>query len=396
MKELSQMAREIPASATLAIDSLAKQMKAEGKDVIGFGTGEPDFITPENIRQAGIDAINSGKTKYTPAAGLPQLRRAVAARLKADFGLDYDFTQIVTASGAKHSVFVALSVLLSPGDEVILPAPYWVSYYEMIRMAGGVPVVVSASESADFKITPEQLRAAATPRAKCFILNNPSNPTGMLYSPKELEALSQVCRELDIYVIADEIYSGLVYDGREFVSFASLSRDAYERTILVTGVSKSYAMTGWRIGYTASSKELARLMSNFLSHSTGGPATMSQLAAVEALTASQDTIEQMRQVFEQRRNFIVERMNAIDGVSCLKPDGAFYVMMNLKKLLGKTLGGRVINSGDDFAMAFLEKALVAVVPGEGFGAPGFVRWTYAASMEDIKCGLERLERFLGE
>ncbi len=394
MRELSRIASEVRASTTLAVDSLAKQMRQDGLDVIGFGTGEPDFDTPDNIKDAAIEAIKAGKTKYTPAAGLPDLRKAAAARLKLDFDLDYDFTQITIASGAKHNVYVALKALLNPGDEVILPAPYWVSYYEMIRMAGGLPYIVSAGEEENFKTTPQQLDSVIGKKTKAIIINNPSNPTGMLYTRKELEAIAEVCKKHDIYVISDEIYSGLVYDGKEFVSFASLSQDAYERTILITGVSKSYAMTGWRIGIAAASNKISKIMANFLSHSTGAPGTMNQIAAIEALTGPQDGIEAMRKVFETRRNYIVERMNGIPNVSCIMPDGAFYVMMNLEKTIGRTLGGKLIENDDDFAVAFLESGLVAVVPCSGFGAPGFVRWTYAASMENIREGLNRLEKFL--
>lgn len=394
MRELSRIASEVRASTTLAVDSLAKQMRQDGLDVIGFGTGEPDFDTPDNIKDAAIEAIKAGKTKYTPAAGLPDLRKAAAARLKLDFDLDYDFTQITIASGAKHNVYVALKALLNPGDEVILPAPYWVSYYEMIRMAGGLPYIVSAGEEENFKTTPQQLDSVIGKKTKAIIINNPSNPTGMLYTRKELEAIAEVCKKHDIYVISDEIYSGLVYDGKEFVSFASLSQDAYERTILITGVSKSYAMTGWRIGIAAASNKISKIMANFLSHSTGAPGTMNQIAAIEALTGPQDGIEAMRKVFETRRNYIVERMNGIPNVSCIMPDGAFYVMMNLEKIIGRTLGGKLIENDDDFAVAFLESGLVAVVPCSGFGAPGFVRWTYAASMENIREGLNRLEKFL--
>ncbi|NLT12799.1 MAG: pyridoxal phosphate-dependent aminotransferase [Clostridiales bacterium] len=394
MKELSRIAAEVQASTTLAVDSLAKQMKADGLDVIGFGTGEPDFDTPENIKEAAYKAIRDGQTKYTPAGGIIPLRKAAAARLKADCGIYYDYTQIVIASGAKHNIFVALMALLNPGDEVILPAPYWVTYKEAVQMAGGVPVVVTATEGANFKITAEQLEAAVTAKTKLMIINNPSNPTGMLYSREELIALTNVCVKHDIYILSDEIYYGLVYDGKEFVSIASLGEDVKERTILINGVSKSYAMTGWRIGYSASGSRIAKVMENYLSHATSAPSTISQLAAVEGLTGPQEGILRMRDVFEERRNYIVKRVNAIDGVSCIKPDGAFYIMMNLEQLLGKTLGGRVINNGDDFALAFLEKGLVAVVPCSGFGAPNFVRWTYAASMENIKEGLDRLEIFL--
>ena len=396
MKELSRIASAVHASTTLAVDSLAKKMKADGLDVVGFGTGEPDFETPDYIKAAGINAINEGKTKYTPAAGIPALRKAAADRLKADFDLDYDQSQIVIASGAKHNVFIALCALLNPGDEVIIPAPYWVTYSEAVAMAGGVPVILSATEEHNFKITAEELEAAVTDKTKLFMINNPSNPTGMLYSKEELITLTDVCVKYDLYIISDEIYSGLVYDGKEYTSVASLGEDVKERTILISGVSKSYAMTGWRIGYSASNSEIAKVMSNYLSHSTGAPATMSQWAAVEALTAPQDSIKAMRDVFEQRRNHIVERMNKIDGVSCIMPDGAFYIMMNIEKLIGRTIGGKLIKDGDDFAMAFLEKEYVAVVPCSGFGTPNYVRWTYASSMENIDEGLDRLERFLAE
>lgn len=394
MKELSKIASAVQASTTLAVDSLAKQMKADGLNVVGFGTGEPDFDTPDNIKEAAIKAIRDGETKYTPAAGIIPLKKAVAARLKADCGIDYEHDQIVVASGAKHSIFIALMALINPGDEVLVPAPYWVTYTESVKMAGGVPVVITAEESADFKITAQQLEKAVTDRTKLIIINNPSNPTGMLYSGEELKALAEVCVKHDLYIISDEIYYRLVYDNKQFVSMAALGEDVKERTILVNGVSKSYAMTGWRIGYTASSKALAKIMSNYLSHATSAPSTISQHAALEALNGPQEGIYAMRDVFEERRNYIVQRVNSIDGVSCIKPDGAFYIMMNIEKLVGKTLGGRVINNGDDFAMAFLEKGLVAVVPCSGFGAPNFVRWTYAASMDNIKEGLDRLEKFL--
>lgn len=394
MKELSKMAGAVRASTTLAVDALAKQMQAEGLDVIGFGTGEPDFDTPDNIKAAAIAAINEGKTKYTPAAGLVDLRKSISARLKIDFNLDYDFNQITVASGAKHNVYIALLATLNAGDEVILPAPYWVSYYEMIHMAGGTPVVIEAGEEQNFKITIEQLESAMGPKTKALILNNPSNPTGMLYSRSELEDIVEICKKYDIYIIADEIYSGLVYDDKEFVSIPTLSQDAYDRTILITGVSKSYAMTGWRIGYAAANPKISKIMANCLSHSTGAPGTMNQIAAIEALSGPQDGIEAMRKVFEVRRNYIVKRMNEIPGVSCIVPDGAFYVMMNLSEQIGKTYGGKLIENDDDFAVAFLEQARVAVVPCSGFGAPGFVRWTYAASMENIREGLNRLEKFL--
>ena len=396
MKELSKIALKVNPSTTLAIDSLAKQMKADGLDVIGFGTGEPDFMTPDNISEAGIAAIREGKTKYTPAAGIVPLRKAAAARLKADCGLDYDYAQIVIASGAKHNVYAALRALVNPGDEVIVPAPYWVSYCEMVSICGGVPVVVETTEGAGFKMTPAQLEAAVTPKTKALMLNNPSNPTGMVYTESELCALAEVCVKHDLYVIADEIYYKLMYDGKPFTSFASLGEDVKERTILINGVSKSYAMTGWRIGYAAANAQIAKVMSNYLSHSTGAPSTISQWAAVEALEGQQDTIEDMRKVFEQRRNYFVKRLNSIPGVSCIMPEGAFYIMMNIEKLIGRTIGGVEITDDDVFAEAFLKQGLVAVVPCSGFGIKNFVRWTYATSMENIEEGLNRLEKFLAE
>ena len=394
MKPVSKVAEAVRASTTLAVDSLAKQMKADGLDVVGFGTGEPDFNTPDNINMAGIKAICDGKTKYTPAAGIIPLRKAIAQRLKDDCGLDYDYTQIVVASGAKHSVYLA--AITNPGDEIIIPAPFWVSYYEMVRMTGGTPVIVEAGEEQGFKITAQQLEAAITDKTKCLMLNNPSNPTGMIYSADELRALADVCVKHDLYILADEIYYQLIYDGVEFTSMASLGEEVKERTLLVNGVSKSYAMTGWRVGYCAANKTLAKIMSNYLSHSTGAPSTISQWASVEALTGPQDGIEAMRKAFLERRDYIVRRINEIPGVSCIVPNGAFYVMMNIEKLVGKTLGGKLIENDDDFAVALLEKALVAVVPCSGFGMKNFVRWSYAASMENIQKGLDRLEKFVTE
>ena len=394
LKELSRIASAVQASTTMAIDTLFKQMKADGIDVIGFGAGEPDFNTPEAIKQAGIEAIQNNFTRYTPAAGTVELRQAICDRMKADCGLDYKPGQVVVSSGAKHLVYLALRALVNPGDEVILPAPYWVSYYELIKMVGGVPVVVTATEAEHFKLTAEKLSAAITPKTKAIMLNNPSNPTGMMYSREELEALAAVCTEADIYVISDEIYACLVYDGGEFTSFAALSEDAKERTILINGVSKAYAMTGWRVGYACANDQIAKVMANYVSHSTGSPVAISQKASVAALTGSQEKVETMRQAFEERRNYIVERMNAIPGVSCIKPEGAFYVMMNLEKLIGKTIHGVEITDDDVFADAFLKYGLVAVVPGSGFGAPNFVRWSYATSMDNIKEGLDRLEKFL--
>lgn len=394
MKELSHLASAVQASTTLAIDALYKKMKADGIDVIGFGAGEPDFNTPEHIKAAGVRAIETNFTRYTPASGTEGLRRAVCARLLADCGISYQPGQIVVASGAKHNIYLALRALVNPGDEVILPAPYWVSYYELIKMVGGVPVIVDAPESAAFKITAEQLRAAVTDKTKAMILNNPSNPTGMLYNKEELSAIAKVCVEQDLYVIADEIYYGLVYDQAPFTSFASLGEEVKERTITINGVSKSYAMTGWRIGYAAANERIAKVMANYVSHSTSAPSSISQMAAEEALNSDQAGILAMRDEFEQRRNYFIQRAQSIPGIRCVKPEGAFYVMMNVEKLVGKTLYGTVVRNSDDFASLFLKHGLVAVVPCTGFGAPNHVRWSYATSMKNIEEGLNRLERFL--
>lgn len=396
MKAISKIAASVSPSATLAVNALAKKMRAEGKDVIGFGTGEPDFATPDRISYAGIRAICDGQTKYTPAAGIVPLRKAVCKRLKEDYGLEYDETQVVIASGAKHSVYLALAVLVDPGDEVILPAPYWVSYSEMIRLVGGVPVIVTAGEDQNFKITAGQLGAAITEKTKAVMINNPSNPTGSIYTKEELQALADVCVKHDLFIIADEIYDKLVYDGASFTSIPTLGADIKAHTVLINGVSKTYSMTGWRVGYAVAEKPIASAMSSYVSHSTGAPATMAQFAAQEALEGPQGEVEAMRKVFEQRRNYLVSRMNSMDGVSCLTPNGAFYVMMNLEQLFGKTIDGEVIATADDFARLFLEKSMVAVVSCTAFGAPSFVRWSYATSMENIQKGMDRLEQFLAK
>ncbi|MBQ7737744.1 MAG: pyridoxal phosphate-dependent aminotransferase [Oscillospiraceae bacterium] len=395
MKELSKIYSAVAPSATMAVDAKYKQMKADGLPVVGFGAGEPDFDTPDYIKAAGIAAIENGQTKYTPAAGTNAVRQAVAYRIKEDTGVDFDWTNIVVSSGAKACLYTAFTVLLNPGDEVIIPAPYWVSFTEQIKMAGGVPVVLETGEEQRFKITAEQLAAAVTEKTKAIVLNNPSNPTGMIYGREELAAIADVCVKNDLYIVADEIYCKLVYDGFEFTSVASLGEEVKKRCILINGASKSYAMTGWRCGYAAcGDKKVARTMANVLSHSIGGIGTMNQAAMTAALRGPQDSVEAMRKVFEERRNYMVSRMNAMDGVSCLMPNGAFYVMMNISRLIGRTLGGRVINSADDFAMAFLESGLVAVVSCDSFGISNFIRWTYASSMESIKEGMDRLEKFL--
>jgi aspartate aminotransferase len=394
MKTLSELALNVKASTTMAIDAKAKQMRAEGIDVVGFGAGEPDFKTPDNISMAAINAICSGKTKYTPASGLLELKKAVCNSLKRDLDLNYLPTNINVSDGAKPIVYISLRVLLNPGDEVILPAPYWVSYLEMIKMTGGVPKIISADKNQGFKVSAKQVEAAITEKTKCIILNNPCNPSGAVYSRKELNEIADICVNNDIYIISDEIYYELLYNEENFTSIASLSHEIQEHTILVNGVSKSYAMTGWRIGYCASNETISKVISNYLSHSTGSPCSISQWASVEALNGDQSSVKAMRDEFKKRRDYMANAINNITGVSCEKPDGAFYIMMNLDEVIGKSIDGVVITSSDDFAEKFLEKELVAIVPCTGFGFPNYVRWSYATSMENIQIGMKRLEKFV--
>ncbi|MDR1116708.1 MAG: pyridoxal phosphate-dependent aminotransferase [Oscillospiraceae bacterium] len=393
-KQLSSLASAVRASTTLAIDSQYKKMLADGIDVIGFGAGEPDFDTPDNIKDAAIDAIHKNFTRYTPSSGIEELRRAVCGRIAADCGVTYTPAQVVVSNGAKQCLYLALAALCDPGDEVILQAPYWVSYYELIKMVGAVPVVVDTGEATGWKLTADMLRGAVTDRTKAFILNSPSNPSGVVYTAEELRAIGEVCVEKDVYVIADEIYYKLVYDGLRFQSFPALSEEIKRITVLINGVSKSYAMTGWRIGYLLAEPEVARVAGNFQSHASSNPNSIAQKAALAGLSGEQGGIEDMRRAFEQRRDYFLSRAERIPGVKCIRPEGAFYVMMDVSEYFGRTLHGIKINNADDFGTAFLEKGLVAVVPCTGFGAPNHIRWSYATSMQNIKEGLDRLEAFL--
>ena len=391
---LSEKFSKINPSSTLAIDSKFKQMKADGLDVVGFGAGEPDFETPKHIKDAAINAIIGNQTKYTPASGTLELKKAVCEKFKRDNGLEYQPSQIVVSNGAKHSLVNAFGAVLNPGDEVIVPAPFWVSYPEMIKYCDGVPVIIDTKEENNFKFTADDFRAALSPKTKAIVINSPSNPTGMMYTEDELRAIADVAVENNIYVISDEIYEHLLYDGHKHVSIASFNDAIKDLTIVVNGVSKTYAMTGWRIGFTASSEKIAKLMANVQSHTTSNPNSIAQAATVAALTGPTEELEEMKKAFDERRRYMVERINAIEGVSCRMPMGAFYVMMNISGIIGKTIAGKVIENADDFANLFLEKCLVAVVPGTGFYAPEFVRWSYATSKENIKEGIDRLEKFL--
>lgn len=391
---ISEKFKSISPSPTLAIDSKFKQMKADGMDVVGFGAGEPDFDTPQHIKDAAITAINEGFTKYTPASGTLALKQAVVRKLKRDNGLDYTTDQIIISNGAKHSLMNAFGAILNPGDEVIIPAPFWVSYPEMVKLNDGVPVILPTKEENNFKFTAKDLISAITPNTRAFILNSPSNPTGMVYTVEELREIAQVAVEYNLYVISDEIYEHLIYGTTKHVSIASFGEEIKNLTIIINGVSKTYAMTGWRIGYLAAPAALAKSMASVQSHATSNPNSIAQVAAGVALDGPVDDLNMMKKAFKERRDYMVDRINSIDGVSCLKPDGAFYVMMNIEKLIGKEIYGKVIESSDDFAEIFLEKKLVAVVPGTGFAAPNHVRWSYATSMENIKEGLDRLESML--
>ncbi len=393
---ISKKATRVSPSTTLYIDSKFKELKASGVDAVGFCTGEPDFDTPQHIKDAAIKALADGMTKYTPASGLPAVKQAVCNKLKRDNGLDYEVSNIVVSNGAKHSLMNVFTAICDPGDEVIIPTPFWLSYPEMVSMADGVPVFVETTADDDFKVTPDKLDKVVTDRTRAIIINNPSNPTGMVYDKDELLAIASWAVAHDLYIISDEVYEHLVYDGAEHVSLATFSEEIKEHTIIVNAVSKTYAMTGWRIGYTASNAELAKVMANIQSHGTSNPNTIAQYAAITALNGSLDAVYEMRSEFIKRRNYMVEKINEIDGISCLMPKGAFYVMMNIEELVGKKLYGKEIKNSDDFAELFLEKALVAVVPCTGFGAPNYVRWSYATSMQSIEKGLDRLKKFLAE
>lgn len=394
---LSARARAIAPSATMAIDAKSKQMLAQGIDVVNFSVGEPDFDTPAHIKAAGIQAIEAGKTKYTVAAGMIELRRAIAAKLQADNGLTYTPEQIVVSNGAKQSLFNAYTVLLDEGDEVIVQAPYWVSYPEMIKLAGGVPVIVETTEATGFKMTAAMIKAKLTPKTRGINLNSPSNPTGAVYTRAELQAIADLAVEHDLAIIVDEMYEKLVYAGAEHVSIASLGQAVYERTVTVNGHSKAYAMTGWRIGYAAAPLHIAKAMGDLQSQTTSGASTISQLAAIAALEGTQEPIEAMRQEFDRRRQYMMERLNQLPGFRVdVAPVGAFYLFPNVSGLFGKSWRGRPISGSDDLAALILEQARVGLVPGTGFGAPDYLRLSYATSMERIQTGLDRIAELLAE
>lgn len=394
--DLSKKGLSISPSSTLAIDAKAKKMRAEGLDIIGFGAGEPDFDTPEHIKKAAIAAIESGFTKYTPASGILELKQAICKKFKKDNGLDYTPEQIIVSNGAKHSLVNIFQALCNPGDEVIIPAPYWVSYPEMVKMADATPVIISTSENSGFKFSVQQMKQALTRKTKAIIINSPCNPTGMVYSHKELAEIADLAVEHGIFVVSDEIYEKLIYDGYEHVSIASINDKIKEQTIVVNGVSKTYAMTGWRIGYTASNIEIAKIMGNMQSHATSNPNSIAQKAAEAAINGEQDIVNDMVSAFITRRDYMVKRIHSIPGLSCVTPNGAFYVLMNISKFIGTEIGGIEIKGSNDFADALLEKAKVALVPGSGFGIDTHVRLSYATSLQNITEGLNRIENLLNK
>ncbi|PRZ12844.1 aspartate aminotransferase [Laceyella sediminis] len=389
--KLSKRVQQLAPSPTLAITAKAKALKQAGHDVIGLGAGEPDFNTPVHILQAAEEAMHKGLTKYTPSSGVVELKQAIIEKFKRDNGLTYEPNQIIVTVGAKHALYNLFQALLDEGDEVIIPAPYWVSYLEQVKLAGGVPVVVEGKEENQFKITPAQLEAAVSDRTKALLLNSPSNPTGMLYTAEELRAIGEVCVKHDILVVSDEIYEHLIYGDEKHVSIASLSDELYQRTVIINGVSKTYSMTGWRIGYAAGPAELIKAMSGLSDHSTSNPTSIAQYAAIAALQGTHEPVAEMKRAFKERRDYVVRRVNAIPGFHCQMPAGAFYAFINIREALNHS--GKYANP-DEWSAALLEKALVAVVPGSGFGSNDHIRISYATSMEQLEQALDRIEKFV--
>ncbi|MCH8192895.1 MAG: pyridoxal phosphate-dependent aminotransferase [Planctomycetes bacterium] len=395
--KISQRAQNVSASMTIAVTARAKELKAQGVDVVGFGAGEPDFDTPRYIKDAAIEAIKAGQTKYTAVAGIPELRKAIADKLKRDNGLDYSPDQVIVNVGGKHSVYEAMQAILDPGDEVIIPTPYWVTYPETVTLAGGVTKIVETDRSKGYCLTPELLKAAMTERTVMLVLNSPSNPGGFTYSPAQLAALAKVLEGTDIYVMSDEMYEKLIYGDTQFISFAALSEDAYQRTLTLNGLSKAFSMTGWRLGFAAGPLDVIKAMGCIQSHMTSNAVTFVQYAAVVALgPESKDAIETMRAEFEKRAKVMADRLNSIDGVRCAQPTGAFYCFPDVSAHFGRTIGDAQIQGSLDFAQALLEQKNVAVVPGMAFGCDNNIRLSFACSLEQITKGLDRLEAWLSQ
>ncbi len=393
---LSRKALAIEPSVTLEISAKAKALKDSGIDVISFSIGEPDFNTPENIRQEAIRAIEEGHTKYTPVSGIPQLRKAVCQRLKIDNNLDYSPENILVSSGGKHSIYNAIMAILNPGDEVIIGVPYWVSYPEIVRLADGVPVFIETKEENDFKFGVNDLERVKTARTKALIINTPSNPNGSIYTENELRDIAEWAVKNNIFVISDELYEKLIYDNYKHVSIASFNDQIKDLTILINGMSKAYAMTGWRIGFTAAHKDIIKLMNNIQGQTTSNPSSIAQFASVVGLNDDQSSLDEMKKEFDKRRIYMYETINTIKGLSCRRPKGAFYIMVNISKLKGRTIKGMNLDSSLDIANLLLEKANVAVVPGIGFGDDNYIRLSYATSMDNIEEGLKRIRQVIEE
>ncbi len=393
---ISKKAGSIASSLTLAIDAKLKQMVADGVKVYGFGAGEPDFDTPAYIQEGAREALKKGMTRYTAVTGTIDLRKAICGKLKRENGLDYKPEQIITSSGAKHSLTNACAAILDPGDEVIIPVPYWVSYTEIVKLNDGVPVLVETKKENGFKMTGDEFRKAITKNTKAVLINTPSNPTGAIYSKEELQVIADIAEEYNLYILSDEIYERLTYDGKEHISIATLGEKTKERTIVINGMSKSYAMTGWRLGYLAADEKLIKAMSSVQSHAVSHPSTITQHAAMVALNGPQDDLNRMLVEFEKRRTYMYERLGAIEGISCVKPEGAFYVYADISSFFGRDFCGEKLTGSLQFANLMLEKGHVAVVPGAAFGTDSFIRLSYATSMETIEKGIDQFEAFLKE
>lgn len=392
---LSSRCTGISPSATLEINTRAKQLRAEGKHVYGFAVGEPDFPTPEYICDAAREALKLGLTRYTPVAGTKELRGAICEKLERDNNLHYKPSEVIVSNGAKQALLNAFVAILNPGDEVLLPTPCWVSYPEMIRMAGGVPIMVKTKEEEGFLPSLKLLEKLTTPRTKAIVINSPNNPTGCVYPPELLEKIAEFAIEKEIYVVSDEIYERLIYDGQQHVSIASFGPQIHKQAIVINGLSKTFAMTGWRMGYAAASEDIVNAMAAYQSHATSGANSIAQYASYKALQNGAAYIRAMREEYDARRLLMVAKINGMDGVSCITPHGAFYVMLNVKKLIGRTFRGEKIEDAVALSRMLLDAVNVAVVPGDAFEAPGFCRISYAVSREDIDAGLDAIGRFVG-
>ena len=393
---LSKKAGNISPSITLSITAKANELKAQGVDVVSFGAGEPDFNTPQNIINAAIKAMQDGKTKYTPAGGILELKKTICKKFKEDNGLDYTTDQITISTGAKQCLANVFMAILNPGDEILIPIPYWVSYPELVKLADGVPVFVETLKENNYKYTIEDLEKAVSDKTKAILINSPNNPTGTIYNREELIEIAEFAKKHDLLIISDEIYEKLIYDGEKHISIASLSEDAFERTVVINGVSKTYAMTGWRLGYMAASKEITKLMTSIQSHMTSNVNTIAQYAAIEALNGPIEDLNTMVKEFERRRNFMVDRLSKIDGVSIIKPSGAFYIMVNISSYFNTTCKGEEIKNSLDFSRVLLDEEKVAVIPGAGFGLYEYIRLSYATFMDIIETGIDRIAMFINK